>query len=462
MGGTKVITSIYVDGFRSLVRFHLSLRPGLNLLIGPNGSGKTNIISFLGFLADTVRFDLSQAVSNLGGSGAVFRKRGEKKYHSQIKARIQGKAKPDLAYLEATKTSARSDTVPDNRTLYYEYSFTTQLSDDRESVFFARQTLRLHIGHLVSDDFRQINTWDADVQLVGNADGSVSCTRAELTDSMLEELRPYRAPVDFSAQEEIAKKFVADDSLAFLIWDLVPRAMGVSVFDDFGKGMIFNPHPSRIRLPEDSAKNPGIRPDGSGLYASILALKRGRRITPSSYRFMRYRPLEVPFHPSIKLDRLLEFFRLAYPAMTSLTVTNDQFENTIRVRVALEGRDKSQIPLAALSDGTLKWMAFVTAVFTNPSILAIEEPENFVHPFAQREAVRLAREQLPEQSFLLMSSHSETILNSAEPEEVVVVTLNRGRTVAKRVRNPVRLRELIDKSGFGLGFYYLSGALSDA
>jgi predicted ATPase len=143
-------------------------------------------------------------------------------------------------------------------------------------------------------------------------------------------------------------------------------------------------------------------------------------------------------------------------------VTNDQFENTIRVRVTLDGSDKPQIPLAALSDGTLKWMSLVTAIFTNDSILAIEEPENFIHPSIQREVVKISRDQTQNHSFLIMSSHSETILNSAEPEEVVVVYIKNGRTYARRVSNPQKLRKLIIESGFGLGFHYLSGGLEDA
>ncbi len=46
-----MITKIYVDGFRSLSTFSMVLQPGLNMLVGPNGSGKTNIILFFEFLS---------------------------------------------------------------------------------------------------------------------------------------------------------------------------------------------------------------------------------------------------------------------------------------------------------------------------------------------------------------------------------------------------------------------------
>ncbi len=455
-----MITSIKVDGFRSLVRFSLDLRPGLNLLVGPNGGGKTNIISFLGFLSELAKSDLSSIVSHLGGSGAVFRKLGANRYQSRIKATIEGHSKADVQF--RLRFRDNSSTPEDNRTLYFQYAFTLQLSEDRESVFFAQQSLKLRLTEASNLDAKDIKEWDAHLSVSGRPDGSVSCQQADMTAEFKQEFRPIRSTRESSPEQAISQMLTSDVSLLVVSYSVLPSEFGVPFLSDFRRGMIFNPHPSRIRLPEDSAKPPGIRADGSGLYASLFAIKRGIPKTGAAYRTMWFRAQEEVFVSSVKLDRLMEFFRLAYPQMASLTVTNDQFENTIRVRVTLEGREKSQIPLATLSDGTLKWMAFVTAIFSNSNILAIEEPENFVHPFVQREAIKLVRDHLQNTSYMFMSSHSETILNAAEPEEVIVVGSKGSRTVARRVENPGHLRELIGETGFGLGFYYLAGALEDA
>jgi predicted ATPase len=72
-----VITSIKVDGFKTLSQFELTLNPGLNVLVGPNGSGKTNIVSFFEFLAHLIESDPAEATSYLGGAGAVFRRVNE-------------------------------------------------------------------------------------------------------------------------------------------------------------------------------------------------------------------------------------------------------------------------------------------------------------------------------------------------------------------------------------------------
>lgn len=446
-----------VDGYRSLVKFKLDLRSGINLLIGPNGSGKSNIISFLSFVCESSLMSLSQAVGNLGGSGTVFRKHGEKKYHSQIKSKIRGCVEPSLDDIPDEKKATHNDV---NKVLHYEYSFTVQLSEDRESVYFASQSLRMHITDK-SIKTNIIENWELDISIIGNADGTVKCKHANSSTYFEEEYKRYVAREKVTLSEFIEDRLNAETSIITTCFILVPRIFGHMFYRDFQKSIIFNPHPSQIRLPEDSAKSPGIYPDGSGLYASLLALKRSR--AKGQARFgLYFRQNEIPFNPRIKLDRLTEFFKLAYPTMSKLSVTNDQFENTIRVRVTLDGRDKPQIPLAALSDGTLKWMSMVTAIFTNDSILALEEPENFIHPSIQREAVQISRDQTQNNSLLLMSSHSETILNSAEPEEVIVVSIVNGRTQARRVKNPHKLSQLVNNSGFGLGFHYLSGGLEDA
>ena len=74
-----MIKSIEIEGFRSLRHVRLDLRP-LNVLIGPNQSGKTNILDALDFLAQAVQGQLSPALYHSRGGlrePALGRKRSE-------------------------------------------------------------------------------------------------------------------------------------------------------------------------------------------------------------------------------------------------------------------------------------------------------------------------------------------------------------------------------------------------
>lgn len=65
-----MITSIEIDGFKSLRNFKMEFRKGLNVLAGPNGSGKTNILQALEFLrlllADKAKSAIEEAVDRFG------------------------------------------------------------------------------------------------------------------------------------------------------------------------------------------------------------------------------------------------------------------------------------------------------------------------------------------------------------------------------------------------------------
>jgi predicted ATPase len=112
-----------------------------------------------------------------------------------------------------------------------------------------------------------------------------------------------------------------------------------------------------------------------------------------------------------------------------------------------------------MSDGTIKWLTLITAILTSKTIFSIEEPENFLHPWMQAEIANIMRENIEEKknhSFVIMTTHSESLLNHSRPEEIILVDLLEGKTSAKRITNIQLLKDEIANSGFGLGHFYFS------
>lgn len=65
-----ILEELKVEGFRSLKS--VTWKPGrLNVLIGPNGGGKSNILSALRLLATPLEDNLKKTVFKMGGMGAL-------------------------------------------------------------------------------------------------------------------------------------------------------------------------------------------------------------------------------------------------------------------------------------------------------------------------------------------------------------------------------------------------------
>ncbi len=130
-----------------------------------------------------------------------------------------------------------------------------------------------------------------------------------------------------------------------------------------------------------------------------------------------------------------------------ISVEHNSFANQLLVKITIkaDGDKNVVLPLSAMSDGTIKWISLITAIITSRQIFSIEEPENFLHPWMQQEILKIMRASFQRkdkefsESFVMMSMHSETLLNSVTPEELIIVAMENGITVAKRITNSKRL-----------------------
>ncbi len=109
------------------------------------------------------------------------------------------------------------------------------------------------------------------------------------------------------------------------------------------------------------------------------------------------------------------------------------------------------------SSGTLRVLALMTAIFeeAGSSLVAIEEPENHVHPAALAafaECLLKASQRVQ----ILVTTHAPLLLDVLnEPRAVCVVRrTDREGTRVNRETNPAGIRCALDASGFGLGEFY--------
>jgi predicted ATPase len=113
------------------------------------------------------------------------------------------------------------------------------------------------------------------------------------------------------------------------------------------------------------------------------------------------------------------------------------------------------------SDGTLKMLAYLTILYdpSPPQLVAIEEPENYLHPrllplLAEECRAATARTQL------MLTTHSPYFVDALRPEEVWVLERDaRGHTVAKRAADMKGVQEMME-AGAQLGQLWMEGFFS--
>jgi len=238
-----------------------------------------------------------------------------------------------------------------------------------------------------------------------------------------------------------------------------------TIHSDLVGGESFNIVPSKVKEMEDAATPPGIKKDGSGLATTLYAMKTRKPKYPNDSRhiFFILERNEKTYEPD-NLKKIISYLKLANKTITDLDVINDPFDNRLIVKIYIKtGEYEAVLPLSSMSDGTIKWLTLISAILTSKTIFSIEEPENFLHPWMQAEIVKIMREHIENKknhSFVLMTTHSESLLNYSKPEEVIIVDLEDGKTIARRIKNLQLIKDEISNSGLGLGSFYFSDSLS--
>jgi len=446
-----MITGIEVNGFKSLNNFSLDLHPGLNVMVGPNGSGKTNVVQFFEFLSYLVRGDVSEAVSRAGGAGSIFRRVGNQ-YEDSISATIYG-CSPEEP----------------NKYITYSYCFEILFPKEIESIVYRRQSLRMTRTKVFTNAAAQrdgIFSWQFAVEEEYGEKGTPKIKVNAFDYKFAQMPMIERRPKTMKGLENVLNRITSTSPHESLINVLLRYTYQYGIlYRDLARGDTYNIVPSRVKVPEDSAKSPGIEKDGSGLASTLYAIRRNRLPTSEHVYWYPLLPSRPIMDTKISLNDVERYLALANESIAHIDVHNDPFNNQLKVTLEVSsGPYNASLPLASMSDGTVKWLALTAAVLTSSSIFSLEEPENYLHPLMQSQILKIMREILfsrKRYAFTIMTTHSETVLNGCQPNELIVVSLENGSTVARRCANADDLKKEIDRTGFGLGYYYLAGAVTN-
>jgi predicted ATPase len=450
-----MITHFEVSNFKSLKHLSQDMRRFM-VLVGPNGAGKTNLVRALEVFGQILHRGTVEPVQEHGYDQLIRREKrpARKGLHFSLQFELPAQM--------LKRVSVRANTFRDR----------TLLPIPDKALTPNRVTLRVSLGIVGS-----IHTNDADIQYEvlqlksdnGYLEVSLSPNGPEfnhagtpfLWDILATELIPTTSIADLigilSPQSE--KERLAFARLAFSPdhqGDPNPHLLRLINWQR-------NPSPS-LRYMRDISKVTRLRLDASALRREFssgeshdaLLGPAGEGLAHAVSKLRGPRPT-----PSAEFRELLEALQEVYPRIEDVYAR--RIPSGHLILLFKERGISEELGQANVSDGVLHALALLVALHQGASrqagLLAIEEPENALHPWALRKLIARAQESSRQ---VLLTTHSETVVNAVtDPENLFLVENDdkRGTVITQATERESALRSILEESGQRLGDIWLDGSL---
>jgi ABC-type lipoprotein export system ATPase subunit len=408
-----VLKNVVIENYRSCLHTSIDLDPHLSVLIGPNGSGKTNILQAIMLLhrlaldeaLGRARKDAAAVASRIK---AVFQQRNVRTHLNALVAASTDESNHDIVSSSRQRWTFRGE---DGRRAAYEVPLGTALRlrfGGMEHGYFRYHT---HSGFRMVDVDAEMPKW----------------TRNPLT-----KIAEYCSGI---------------------------RYYGASQFTNPGTC------PSSFQIEEQEGQRRRLtrfRGHEKVLYGMYSAQKA------SSQRYTQF--LEIVGPRGLRLIDNLTFREVRTSSIDYSVRVGGKLERRKRNRVLVIPQfkiGKQKLSPNQLSEGTFKTLALLFHVITDEgTLLLVEEPEVCVHHGLLSSILELIKTSSRHKQMIL-STHSDYVLDHVKPENVYGVTFEKSAgTIARHVpksmtkREYRALREYLSREG-NLGEYWREGGLGD-
>lgn len=398
-----MIENLKVDGFKSLTNFEINFQKGINVIVGPNGVGKTNICQALSILSSLTNNSLNEIFTQFGGVKSTF---------NIVDCKNENKK---ITILASGQTSGKLR--DDNYDLKYNYKIELSLL---EELYISEEFLEIK-RKTVKGRYKKILTISQKEKII----------QANIHDKMqigdLKIVKKDEKSFKIKLEENASESFLLLMSKIFFACYLVTG--------EFYKIKSLNIDPHIARQACDITETKEMLGNGKYL-ANTLHL-----LTKNSDDLEEINSI---------LEQLLPNFHEIKPEISDVS---------LKRYFSLFDKRGNSFNSNSLSDGTIKLLALLVGIVRQKEkTTIIEEPENYLHPYANRLLINYLRDTY-DKGVCILTSHSETILNLMQPEELIICELDGSFTTCKRLDNVKEIKEIIAASGFGCGYHYIAGNL---
>ena len=397
----QAITRVWARNFRSIERMELDLG-SLTVLVGPNASGKSNIVDILRFFKDAATKGIELAIADRGGINSIQRRTSSGlTYDTEVGLRYQDRnGSAEYCFVLAKGLSAGYRIRRENLTLEFSSS----------QVLFETLTVQLRDGHLaVSELFHKPSRGSDSKESIEYMDAELS--RWSIDDDFGDQdlvLLQNRAPISRGFLPDVRLAREAHPDTLYL--GLALRR-GFARFLDHLNGMgFYRIFPNSLREPQRMQESKSLLEGGENLASTLLDMQR------KDNRFIS------------DLNQALNYIS---PGIRDIRVTaaGSYLVVELEHRNSEDAKESIWFDLSDQSDGTLRLLGLLVALFQEPppTLFAIEEPEMNIHPGGMAVLMDTIAE-ATHRGQALITTHSPELLNLVPAESIRAVSKENGAT----------------------------------
>ena len=393
--------------YKSIRHAHIDLRPGLSILIGPNGSGKTCLLSALKFLRDVFRFGAARALARQGGARRVYH-RGQSviyfslssTYSERIYRRRQipcnfkwevfiSQAGPEKIATIVDETFEIAGEYNNEQVPLFSVSLnrSTENKSDTGLSLCTPEEFGRDLFSSWKREFAGMNKED----LAKYFKDRINPILVELGDNRDRSCFPILAPLDD------ALYYLYSNFIFLNEYNIVPDiARGASEQLPFAQMAPNGESVSEVIAALEQQRYHKLEPmnysefDDQYEYGVLQNRYVSYPIWRFPYRILRPKKGEVRY-----VDALVNINTELAAAVKPISRVSVETDHTTDRRfVIFISEDSSKFYPEEVSDGTVKWLCILVSLFVpfSKSYL-LEEPENFLHPWMQQRLISIMREQ---------------------------------------------------------------------
>jgi predicted ATPase len=400
------ITQLKVQNYKSLRS--ITLEPSdLTVLVGANGSGKSNLADCIDFISEIYNHGLEMAVARKGGYDNIA-------HHKKQRSRRAVSVDVTSVY-EWRYPMPRQAKPLFHVKCRHQFDFVTKGSSIRAEFRVIRE--RLDVSIMID------NKWVDLIHVERRAVDKYDARRPDkftmrlAPNELLETLFPKQSPelrevyLGYQAIKAIAAERQVLPSTELLMTTVgMPRGVFLGFAQAMRRIKVFQLSPTSSRQFGVPTPNPELDRTGANLPAVIDLIQK---------RFEE------------DWGKILQIMRGILPDLVDIEVGyNTSRTLSLFFQEAGAGRAWNT---DEISDGTIQTLAILVAIFDpRSSALVIEEPENSVHPWVIRNVLE-ACVSASRTKQILITTHSPIVVNYVKPDHVWVIWRGGGESKLARL-----------------------------